>query len=105
MWNVPAVVNGPMLTELVVSCRLLTVGAPGSLAGCGLPFTHEPLPKMCSDCAAGMIFRLCPLATLTHDSWNEVARVCTVPLAQLPPPPPLPAVGVEPPPEFAVWVP
>jgi len=46
MWNVPAVGNGPIST-LPLTWRLLIVGAPGSLAGLGVPLTQLPLPRMC----------------------------------------------------------
>src|SRR5438270_5228718 len=62
----------------------------------GWPFTHEPLSRMCSELTTGITCRLEPFATFTHDSWNVVARVCTVPLAQFALPPVLP-VGVGPP--------
>lgn len=53
---------------------------------------------MCSDVCAGEIVSFDPFVTLTHDSWNELVKVCTVPLAQLDVPPPLLLVGVAPPP-------
>src|SRR5207237_4649975 len=101
MWKVPAVVNGPIETGLLVSCTLLTVGAPDSFIGTWLPLTHEPFTRLWNDGAAGITCKLEPFATCTHDSWKVVARVCTVPLAQFPLLPPL-VVGVEPAPLFVV---
>src|SRR5216683_413959 len=86
------------------------LGAPGSLASCALLPTHEPLVKTWrSDWAAGTIFRLAPLATVTHDCIKVVEPVCTVPFTQLPPPPPPPPplgvlVAVLPPPVLVVVV-
>src|SRR5260370_38560456 len=104
MWYVPAVVNGPSETVLLVTCTLLTVGAADSFIGTWFPLTHEPFIKLWNDGAVGTTCRLEPFATFTHASWNVVARVCTVPVAQFPLPPPL-GVGVEPPPLFVIVAP
>src|SRR5260370_23487566 len=104
MGNVPAVLNGPIEIGVLERFTLLRLGAPGSLASCWLPLTHEPFVKMWSDVAAGATFILAPLATFTHGCSKVYAPVFTVPFAQLiPPPPPLPLllgvlVAVLPPP-------
>lgn len=61
------------------------------------------MKKMCSVGCDGEIVRFDPFVTLTHDSWNELVKVCTVPVAQLDAPPPLLLVEVAlPPPDVAV---
>jgi hypothetical protein len=64
----------------LVTCTLLMVGAPGSLAGCGAPFTHEPFARIWSDTTTGTMVTLAPLAIFTHGCTKFVAFVCTVPL-------------------------
>src|SRR5260370_11691840 len=107
MGNVPAVLKGPIEIGVLERFTLLRLGAPGSLASCWLPLTHEPFVKMWSDVAAGTTFNLAPFATLTDCSLKTDLPAFTVPFPNIlsPPPPASSLLGVlvhvlSPPPPF-----
>src|SRR6266496_6745257 len=94
MWNVPAVVNGPISTEPPLTCKLLTVGAPGSVAVFAAPLTHEPFWRICRYAPSSNSLSFEPLGTVTLGCTKVEGPICTV--GSLPPLPLFPLLGVFP---------
>src|SRR5258706_474367 len=64
--------------EPPVTCILLTVGAPASFAGFGVPFCQEPLARICKNKPLSTSKSFEPLGTVTEDWRKLFAPICTV---------------------------
>src|SRR5437588_2809989 len=64
--------------EPPVTCTLLTVGAPASFVGLGMPFCQEPLARICRNEPLSTSKSFEPLGTVTEDWRKVLAPICTV---------------------------
>src|SRR5437588_5712029 len=64
--------------EPPVTCTLLTVGAPASFAGLGVPFCQEPLARICKNEPLSTSKSFEPLGTMIEDWRKLLPPICTV---------------------------